>query len=183
MEYRAPACGVENHVDSVHAMARVLIGWASRAGAASDIADVVGDELRELGHDVDVADLKSEPDVTSRDLVVLGSGIQAGQWYPEATTWARDNEAALTVARVAVFNVCLNAANPSKREESLGYNKVMAALLDPVACESFAGRFVPEKVSWFKRLFLRTLQQKPQDHVDQQAVRAWARELVEFVHP
>lgn len=162
-------------------MARVLIGWASRAGAASDIAALVADELRALGHDVDVADLRSEPDPSSRDLVVLGSGVQAGQWYPEATTWAMGHEATLLATRVAVFNVCLNAASPAKRDESLNYNKAMTVRLEPVATESFAGRYVPEKVGVLKRLFLRTLQQSAQDHVDEDAVRTWARELVELV--
>ncbi len=141
----------------------------------------MADELRQLGHDVDVADLKAEPDASSRDLVVLGSGIQAGQWYPEAVAWVTANESALLHARVALFNVCLNAANPSKRDESLNYNKAMSTRAHPAAVESFGGRYVPEKVGLFKRLFLRTLQQSAQNHVDENAVRAWARELVELV--
>ena len=168
-------------MDNVPPMARVLIGWATRAGAAQDIAALLGNELRGLGHDVDVVDLKSAPDGSSRDLVVLGSGVQAGQWYPEATAWASANESTLESTSVAVFNVCLNAANPDKRVESLGYNKAMVARLNPVATETFAGRYVPEQVEWFKRLFLRTLQQPPQDHVDEVAVRAWARELLEYL--
>ena len=162
-------------------MARVLIGWASRAGAACDIAGLLADELRGLGHDVEVADLRAEPDASTRDLVVLGSGIQAGQWYPEATAWVAANEATLSSTRVALFNVCLNAAHLSKRDESLGYNKAVVSRVDPVAMESFAGRYVPDEVPWFKRLFLRTLQKSAQDHVDQEAVRAWGRELVELV--
>ncbi|RMB61540.1 flavodoxin domain-containing protein [Tessaracoccus antarcticus] len=162
-------------------MARILIGWASRAGAASDIAALLADELRALGHDVDVADLRTRPDASSRDLVVLGSGIQAGQWYPEASAWVAANESTLSTTRVALFNVCLNAAQPSKRDESLGYNKAVLSRVDPVALESFAGRYAPDKVTWFKRLFLRTLQQSAQDHVDEKAVRAWGREIVELV--
>ena len=162
-------------------MARVLIGWASRAGAASDIAALLADELRTLGHDVDVADLRAGPDPSSRDLVVLGSGIQAGQWYPEATAWVAAHESTLSTMRVALFNVCLNAANPVKRDDSLGYNRALAARVDAAAVESFAGRYVPDTVAWFKRLFLRTMQQSAQDHVDEAAVRAWGCELVKLV--
>ncbi len=162
-------------------MARVLIGWASRAGAASDVAEVLASELRTAGHDVDVADVRNLPSAEGRDLVVLGSGVQAGQWYPEATAWISANRTPLEASSVAVFNVCLNAANPSKRDESLGYNRAVLGQLAPVAQESFGGRYVPERVSWFKRLFLRTLQKQAQDHVDEDAVRAWGRTLAQLV--
>ena len=162
-------------------MARVLIGWASRAGATSDIATVLADQMRLRGHDVDVADLKAKPDPSERDLVVLGSGVQACQWYPEATSWVTANASTLAATPVVMFNVCLNAAHPAKRDESLGYNRAMAARVTPAATESFAGRYVPDHVPWFKRLFLKTLQTAPQDHVDENAVRAWADELSELV--
>ncbi len=162
-------------------MARVLIGWASRAGAATDVAEVLACELRSAGHDVDVADVRNSPAADGRDLVVLGSGVQAGQWYPEATAWVSAHGSELAGVPVAVFNVCLNAANPSKRDESLGYNRTILAKLSPVAQESFGGRYVPEKVSWFKRQFLRTLQKPAQDHVDEDAVRAWGRKLAGLV--
>ncbi len=134
-------------VDSVADMARVLIGWASRAGATTDVAKVLADALRRAGMDVDVADLKSAPDADGRDLVVLGSGVQAGQSYPEATAWVSAHKAQLATTNVAIFNVCLNAADPSKRDESLGYNRAITGRLSPLAQESFGGRYVPEKVS------------------------------------
>lgn len=175
---RHPALAVNVATRSLTAMGRVLVGWASRAGAASDVAAMLADELRIAGHDVDVADLKASPSVAERDLVVLGSGIQAGQWYPEALTWVAANSAQLEECCVALFNVCLNAAEPAKREDSLGYNKVLAGKVLPVAEESFAGRYVPEKVSWVKRLLLRSMKKERQDHVDEAKVRAWGRTLV-----
>lgn len=138
---------------------------------------MLAEELRAAGVDVDVADLKNSPGPNGCALVVLGSGVQAGQWYPEASAWIATHRTELAATQVAVFNVCLNAADPSKREESLGYNKAILGKRSPVAQESFGGRYVPEKVSWVKRQFLRTLQKPAQDHVDETAVRAWAREL------
>ena len=168
-------------MDTVHRMGRVLIGWASRAGATSDIAGLLADQLRMRGHDVDVTDLRADPNPAARDLVVLGSGVQACQWYPEATSWVSANASTLETTPVAMFNVCLNAAQPAKRDEALGYNRAVATRITPVAAESFAGRYVPEHVSWFKRLFLKTLRTAPQDHVDENAVRAWGDELSELV--
>ncbi|WP_353081858.1 flavodoxin domain-containing protein [Tessaracoccus lapidicaptus] len=158
-------------------MGRVLVAYATRGGAARDIAETVGEVLRASGHAVRVADLKSKPGVDGAELVVLGSGINAGSWYPEATSWLAAEAGALRAARVAVFNACLNAADPAKRDDSLAYNRSVAERVRASASESFAGRFVPEHISWWRRLFLRTMQKPTQDHLDLDAVRAWASTL------
>ena len=165
-------------------MGKVLVAYATRGGTARDIADTVGSTLRSAGHEVRVADLKSRPAVDDAELVVLGSGVNAGSWYQEATAWVSAQEPALVVTRVAVFNACLNAADPAKRVESLAYNASMAERLGAEASESFAGRFVPEHVSWWRRMFLHTLQRRAQDHLDLEAVRAWASTLIHTpAHP
>ena len=137
-------------------MGKVLVAYATRGGTARDIADTVGSTLRSAGHEVRVADLKSRPAVDDAELVVLGSGV----------------------------NACLNAADPAKRAESLAYNASMADRVGAEASESFAGRFVPQHVSWWRRMFLHTMQKPTQDHLDLEAVRAWASTLIHTpAHP
>lgn len=158
-------------------MGKVLVAYATRGGTARDIAEAVGAELRVTGQEVRVADLKTMPPVDGADLVVVGSGVNAGSWYSEATGWVAAEQGALRATRVAVFNACLNAAEPAKRAESLAYNAAMAERLGAEASESFAGRFVPQHVSWWRRWFLHTMQKPVQDHLDLDAVRAWASTL------
>ncbi len=159
-------------------MGQVLVAYATRGGTARDIAEAVAVVLRDAGHDVRTADLRaSRPPVDGVDLVVVGSGISAGAWYPEATAWLAAVEPKLRSTQVAIFNTCLNAANPAKRDESLAYNRAVADRLKAGPGESFAGRYVPEHVSWWRRLFLRTMQKPTQDHLDLDAVRAWASTL------
>lgn len=157
-------------------MPRILITHASRAGATSDVADIIATSLRERGHVVVVANCKEAPAPEGFDLVVSGSGIHAGAWYGDAISWLSKHADALK-GRIALFNVCLNAANPDKIDEALGYNSSLAEQLTAVGSASFAGRFMPERIGFFKRLFLRTMQQKPMDHVDPAAIRAWASDL------
>lgn len=163
---------------SVCGMGKVLVAYATRGGTARDIAEAVGSVLRSKGHLVLVADLKSGPGIDGATLVVLGSGINAGSWYPEATAWVEAEEVALREVSVAVFNACLIAADPAKRVESLAYNATMAQRLRAQWSESFAGRFVPEHVSWWRRWFLHTMQKPTQDNLDLGAVRAWASTLL-----
>lgn len=157
-------------------MGRILITYATRAGATTDVAGVLADALRQAGHDVATADVATDPCPDGVDLVIVGSGIHATAWYPEALGWLERHAAGLQ-GRLALFNVCLNAADPAKRDETLGYNDATAALAVPRASASFAGRYVPERVSLWKRVFMRTMRASVTDHVDPQAIRAWATEL------
>lgn len=157
-------------------MGRILITYATRAGATADVAGILADALREAGHDVVTADPAADPRPDGEDLFIVGSGIHATAWYPEALGWLERHAAGLE-GRLALFNVCLNAADPAKRDETLGYNDVAAALAAPRASASFAGRYVPERVSLWKRVFMRTMRASLTDHVDPQAIRDWAAEL------
>jgi len=159
-------------------MARVLVAYATDSGTARDIAALIADELERGGHRVDVVDLAAEqPSPAEYDFVIVGSGIHAGNWYAPALDWLAARRDELAQIPVAFFNTCLNAARDDMREICLAYNDAPSAVIDPVATVSFAGRFVPAEVGFFKRIFLRTLQQKPKDHVDPIKIRAWASEL------
>lgn len=160
-------------------MAKVLIGYATRTGAASDIAETLAAELRASGDEVRLACLKDEdPQVDGVDLVVVGSGIHAGAWYPEASAWLTRHLEALQGARVAVFNTCLNAADSDKREEARGYNQDAIEKVGAIAGESFAGRYEKKRVGLFQRLLFTMMRQPERDLVDRDAARTWARELL-----
>ncbi len=162
-------------------MGSVLVAYATRTGAARDIAAAVGDALGKAGHRVRVSSLADAPAVDGADLVVIGSGINATAWYPEASAWLDANQAALLATKVAVFNTCLNAADEAKHDDALGYNRVAADAVDAAASQTFAGRYIKEDVGFFQRLLLTVLGKGAQDHVDTRAATAWASELSPLV--
>lgn len=159
-------------------MAEVLIGYATRGGTARDIAHAVGKVLQQ-DHEVEVrvADLAASPSPGGAGIVILGSGIHTGSWYPEALEWISRHEEQLRSTQVIVFNCCLNAADPAKRDESLAYNDAVVALTGAVRSETFAGRYEAGRRTWVSRLLLRLLRQPEQDHLDLGVVAAWARGL------
>lgn len=159
-------------------MGSVLIGYATRTGAARDVAEEVAGVLRAVGHDVRLANLEQQPPIDGADLVVVGSGINASAFYPEATAWLKANQAELKATAVAVFNTCLNAADPEKRDAALAYNDGAVTRCGAKASATFGGRYVPAKVGWFSKLFAKATGQKAQDHVDAAAAKAWARDLL-----
>lgn len=159
-------------------MSSVLIGFATRTAAAAEIAETVAKVLRGAGHSVRLSNLDRQPGVDGAELVVIGSGINASAYYPEAVAWLKGHETELKATRLALFNTCLNAADPGKLDQALAYNDGAVARYAAVSHASFAGRFEPAKASWFSRLFARFTGRKAQDHVDSTAAEAWAEQLL-----
>lgn len=158
-------------------MTPVLIAYATRTASARDVALTAAETLREAGHEVRVADLKDEPAVDDAGFVILGSGIHTGAWYPEATAWLTAHAQELRARKVAVFNTCLCVLDPAARDQGLGYNATAVQRTGAVSSESFAGRYVPARVGFLRRLLMRSMRKPAQDHFDPEAVRAWARSL------
>lgn len=155
----------------------VLIAYATRTAAAQDVALTAADTLRAAGHQVRVADLRDAPAVDDARLVIVGSGIHAGAWYPEASGWVAARAQELRSRRVAVFNTCLSVLDPAARTQARGYNSTVVQRTGAEFSESFPGRYVPEKVGFLRRLLMRTMQKPAQDHFNPELVRAWVATL------
>jgi menaquinone-dependent protoporphyrinogen oxidase len=69
---------------------RTLIAYASRAGSTAEVAEAIGEVLRESGIDVDVRSVKDVPDVAGYNSLVLGSAIWAGRPLPEMRRFVKD---------------------------------------------------------------------------------------------
>lgn len=159
-------------------MARVLIVYSTRAGTTAHVANLLSTRFRKRGHEVAVASSSADPVPSGEDLFVVGSGILASHWNPEALRWLRRHKGDVE-GRVALFNVCLTAQDPSRRDEALGFNAEAVRIVEPVANQTFAGKYKPEKVGFVHRLLLRAMGHKSQDHLDPNAIAAWADTLHE----
>ena len=58
----------------------VLVAFASKHGATEEIADAIGDSLRERSVDTNVLAVEDVTTLEIYDAVVLGSAIYAGHW-------------------------------------------------------------------------------------------------------
>ena len=67
----------------------VLVTYASRHGATTEIAEALGHDLRARGANVEVRSADEVDGVSGYDAVVLGSAIYMGKWLPAALELAR----------------------------------------------------------------------------------------------
>lgn len=121
---------------------RVLIAYASRAGSTAEVAETVGEALRERGIDADVRSVKNITDITEYDALILGSAIWAGRPLPEMVSFMQAQREALTRVPVAYFILCeiLRNPTPGNRQIALGYLTPMRKIQEPVGAGMFAGR-------------------------------------------
>lgn len=163
---------------------KVLVTYASQGGAAAGVAEAIGKVLSANNTPVEVLPIRDVRDLASYHAVVIGSAVHSGQWMPEAMAFVERNESKLRQMPTAIFQVCmmLAAKNESYRNMVPGWLAPLRSRLRPVAEASFAGALWPDRYSKLSeklglRIFLGTIQLKPGDYRDWDAIRAWAERI------
>jgi len=121
---------------------RVLVGYATRTGSTTGVAEAIGATLAERGYAVDVKPLKEKPALEDYAAVVLGSAVNGGAWLPEAVRYAEANRGALNAVPTALFSVhIMNLGDDEKAtRRRAAYTSAVRAAVTPVAEAFFAGK-------------------------------------------
>ncbi len=162
---------------------KVLVAYATFAGATAGVAEAIGQEMGAgEGTQVDVRPVKKVDGLASYDAVVVGSAIRAGQVHPQALAFLQANADALARVPVAYFVVCLTMKEPTEENRC-----TVAAYLDavrekvpavqPVDVGLFAGAMDPKTLPLVARLIMKAMKAPPGDYRDWDAIRDWARSL------
>ena len=180
-------------------MTKIMIVYGTRYGAAASTSEEIAKILRQEGLDVQVVNAKEEKtkDIAGYDLVVVGSGIQINRWTDEPEKFLKKFQKELAKKKVALFVCCGSASQALKiREEARRkYLEEKAAKynLQPIALGLFGGVFDFNRWPWWAgKAKTMTMQQLDAagfkstndiyDTRDWNAIRGWAKELVQKVH-
>jgi menaquinone-dependent protoporphyrinogen oxidase len=84
---------------------KTLIVYGTRYGATAGTSEEIAKVLRSEGFEVKVANLKEEKikDLSSYELIVVGTGLQMGRWTGEAEDFLKNHQNELTQKKVALF--------------------------------------------------------------------------------
>jgi menaquinone-dependent protoporphyrinogen oxidase len=177
---------------------RVLVGYGSRYGSTAEVAHEMGNVLQEIGAQVDLVDLRKDTqpgELESYDLVVIGSGIQAGRWTKEPLEFIKKNIESLSKLKVALFVVSGYAANPENHQtvQTEYLDKIVEENpgLKPVDTAFFAGVFDFKKYNFAVRRLVKSIvknQMGPDEEVpdkidsrDWNQIREWTAGLLELL--
>jgi menaquinone-dependent protoporphyrinogen oxidase len=145
-------------------------------GATAGIAEAIGAELVQGGHQVDVRDAVKVRSVEEYDVVVVGSAIYMRRWRPEAVHFLRTHRVELRDRQVWLFHS--GPVGPDKYELQKMPAKVrrLANQFGATPAVTFAGRLEPETAKGFlaERMARTNI---AGDCRDWDQIRAWANDI------
>ena len=160
---------------------QVLVAYGTKYGATAEIAERIGQVLRDagLGAEAKAADRAGDP--ARYDAVVLGSALYMGQWRKEAAKFLKENEATLTQKPVWVFSS--GPTGEGTVEELMagwsfpGGLKPVAERIGPRDMTIFHGVADESKMGRFDRWILKRVGAGIGDFRDWDAIEGWAKAI------
>lgn len=155
---------------------KVLVAFASKAGATTGIAEAIGAQLQVLGHAVDVLDVNQVKDVTPYDVVVLGSAIYIRRWRKDAVRFLRNNVDTLRDRQVWLFHSGPVGPDKDQDQDMPAEVSRLAEEIGAAPAVTFPGRLEPETAKGFLARRLAT-GKLAGDARDWDEIRAWATRI------
>jgi menaquinone-dependent protoporphyrinogen IX oxidase len=172
---------------------KALVIYGTRWGGTVNVAEKIGDSLKDEGYFVEVFNAKQSPqNVNSYDLVIIGSGIRADKWTKEILNFLGKNAGTLKTKKIALFVSCQMADDGKESQDKakkLYLEKTAEQYrLKPVAFGLFGGFLDFSKshglfVDVLVRVNRKSLRKngldtrKVRDTRDWRIIEAWAREV------
>ena len=167
---------------------RVLVAYETGHGSTEEIAQAMGEAVRECGAEAEVIRCREVPGVAGYDAVIVGSPVWGGNWLRPARKFVKRFEDALAQRPVAYFHVSGAAGQADQRDEIVqimdGHLPKYAPSVKPVDVAAFGGVVDYSKYNWGLRVIMKGIVGRAggptsgrHDMRDWDAIRAWARKM------
>ena len=152
---------------------RVLVTAATKHGATREIAQVIGDALRDHGLDPTIIEPEQVGTVDDYDAVVLGSAVYAGHWLKPAKQLVDRCGSALSARPVWLFSSGPIGDPPKPDEDPADVAEILAAT-GARGHRLFAGKLIREQLSFPERAIVSALRVPEGDFRDWPEITGWA---------
>ena len=164
---------------------QVLVTYASKYGATAEIAEKIGQVLRQAGLHADVSPVGHVKDLTRYHAVVLGSAVYIGQWRKDAAKFLQTHETALAQRQVWLFS----SGPTGKRDAGESRNSPrLPESLQPVTnrirphdIAVFHGNLDLKKLNFIEKAMIKKVNAPPGDFRDWEAITVWATGIAEVL--
>jgi menaquinone-dependent protoporphyrinogen oxidase len=151
---------------------KVLVTAATRYGATGEIAQTIGEVLREHGHDTTVGP-PEDVTVDGYDAVVLGSAVYAGRWLKPARELVERSRDTLAARPVWLFSSGPVGDPPKPEEDPVDAAGIVAAT-GAREHRVFAGKLVRRRLGFADKAIAVALRVPDGDFRDWTEIRRWA---------
>lgn len=162
---------------------KILVAYGSKRGSTAEIAEKIGETIRQTGLQVDVLDAGTVKDLTPYNKIILGSSVYIGLWHKNAVLFLKNNIEILEKAPVWLF-ICgpTGSGNPIDQMDGYLYPKSLQPLIErihPRAITCFGGKLVLKMLNPFEKWIIKKVKAPEGDFRDWQVVESWANEISE----
>jgi len=157
---------------------RVLVAYATKYGATAEIAEKIGEVLRQAGLQADVLPADRASDLAPYKAVVLGSAVYIGQWQKKAANFLRANEKALAERPVWLFSSGpTGKGDPVQLVQGWRFPTSLQPIADRIHVRDIAlfhGAADPKKMNLIEGWMIKNVKAPVGDFRDWNAISAWA---------
>ncbi len=171
---------------------KVLIAYASRHGSTKEVAQFIGDVLKEHDIDVTVQLADQVQSVAGYDAFVIGSPIYGGMWLTELSHFLEKFKADLAAKPVHLWIMCIRVLEPDGLAHA-SKEYIHQPTLNEIGVQDvafFAGKLDLSTIDWNERWTLAARYDgdalpgsRNDDYRDWDAVRSWAKKVREELMP
>ncbi len=161
---------------------KTLVAYGTKYGATAEIAEKIGEVLRQAGLPTDVLPADHVHDLAGYQAVVLGSGVYMGKWRKEAAQFLKTNEQALAERPLWLFS-----SGPTDHGDPLellnGWRlpeaqQAIADRIHPRDVAVFNGALKIDKLNFFEKWITQKMVKAPVgDFRNWDAVASWANTI------
>lgn len=159
----------------------ILVAYASKRGATAEIAQKIGEVLRQKGFQSEVRQVDQVKDLSAYNMVVLGSAVYVGQWRKEAVKFLKDNENRL--AEMAVWVFISGPTGPGEPMELIEGRFCPESLrpvlerIKPLGITCFGGKVDLKDLSFMEKMIVNKVKAPIGDFRNWEDIKAWAEGL------
>lgn len=169
-------------------MTKILVVYATKHNSTAEIANTIGEALRQSAvqsgtPQVDVKPVEAVRDIAAYDAVVLGSAVYAGQWQSGAADFLKKHEQELSQRPVWLFSSGpTGEGDPQTLMKGWKFPEALmpvAERIGPRDIALFHGNLDPSRLSLFERVIVQGVHAPMGDFRDSNMIRAWANSIAQ----
>jgi menaquinone-dependent protoporphyrinogen oxidase len=160
---------------------RVLVAYASKYGATAEIAEKIGQVLRQAGLQADILPADRTVAPSTYQAVVLGSAVYIGRWRREAVKFVKTHEELLAGKPVWLFSSGpTGEGDPADLLQGWRFPGTLQSSVDKIQPRDIAvfhGAVNLDDLNFVEKWMLKNVKSPVGDFRDWEAITAWAKSI------
>ncbi|MBS3783398.1 MAG: flavodoxin domain-containing protein [Anaerolineae bacterium] len=160
---------------------QVLVVYGTKYGATAEIAERIGEVLREAGLATDVLPADQAGDAASYDATVLGSAVYIGRWQKPAVNFLKAHEETLAQQPIWLFSSGpTGEGDPVELTEGWRFPEGLQPIADHIGPRDIAlfhGALEERNLNFLQRFMIKNVGAPSGDFRDWEAITTWAQSI------